>query len=467
MNSENIVQIIGNYKIYNTKIGQGKHGICYLATYIEKKSKKSPIKCAVKILKPKNSIDMESFEKNLKREIFNMKKCKSCENIVRIIDCEEQEDSHYIFLEYCDQKLTDLIEMREKIKTKVLEDIIYEILNGIKFMHDNGIIHRDIKPDNILLKNGKIKICDLGLSRIEAEEMTKVGTVKYYPLDLKSGKYNYKCDIFGIGVIIYQLIFKTHPFQGLIITTNDYFNILYEYLKGEKEIKFGDKIDKNLKNFIMGLISIESKERFNWAQIFLSTYVVKIKKKRFIEKIEKYCCFELQICEFYSKLAEMIVNCENYRINHEIRLFFIKLFYKICKNLKIYFSDKNKFENTVYDFKDFKKKLKIIENYEFFKNIYGEKDKNKLCVINVKKINDNINFILEKNKNFIFGLTKENLIIMKMLQIGRNPYENKKFIKNGVSNYIIKLNEMDDKDIIHDIYENNMRNNIKILIEHY
>lgn len=96
---------------------------------------------------------------------------------------------------------------------------LMDILNGFTTLVSNGIIHRDIKPENILVSNGKLKIADFGFAKVVLSSSqlnkTNVGTPVYMSLQiLKNQKYTSKCDVWSLGVVIYELLFGKLPFYG-------------------------------------------------------------------------------------------------------------------------------------------------------------------------------------------------------------------------------------------------------------
>ena len=210
----------------------------------------------------------------------------NCENIVKYYDSSKKGNNFYILMEFCNgENLRSFIDKNMNDNTLIKESIIYnlisQICNGIKEMHDKKIIHRDIKPDNIFMnENMIIKIGDFGVSKqlksYKSYALTtkKLGT-EYYaaPEILTKGIYNEKSDIWSLGCIIYELL-----------TLNTYYND-----KFMDEIK---QIDSNIYNekwqeLIDSLLELDYKKRFDINQVnkFLEKQL-KIKHKDSINKTE-------------------------------------------------------------------------------------------------------------------------------------------------------------------------------------
>ena len=120
----------------------------------------------------------------------------------------------YIVLEYCNQTMAQWLLTLPSIYEKM--DKIKQIVSGIKYMHQNNIIHRDIKLENILLQEGIVKICDFGFSKeIQDHQLchTICGTPLYMsPEILHNKSYSYASDIWSLGILCFEIIHGHHPF---------------------------------------------------------------------------------------------------------------------------------------------------------------------------------------------------------------------------------------------------------------
>ena len=124
-----------------------------------------------------------------------------------------------MILEY--QENGDLSKFLNKkpLKEMYAKKYLKQLADGLKYLLDNNILHRDLKPQNILLTDDYIlKITDFGLARYYQQDnmiTTICGSPLYMaPELLKNDKYNIKSDIWSLGVIIYQMVMKNHPFKA-------------------------------------------------------------------------------------------------------------------------------------------------------------------------------------------------------------------------------------------------------------
>ena len=164
---------------------------------------------------------LKTTEELFDREINNMKKMK-CINIVEYYDHYIDKDYYYIIMEKCDEDLYDFLEKNGPLSDLMIKNILIQLNKAFLAMRSNNIIHRDLKPENILIKYNSsnmneftIKLADFGASREYNKKSfsTHIGTQGYAAPEL-FGNSNYdpgKCDLWAIGVIIYQLKFNDMP----------------------------------------------------------------------------------------------------------------------------------------------------------------------------------------------------------------------------------------------------------------
>lgn len=200
-------QQVGIYTLI-AKLGRGGFGEVWLA---EKRSQFVTKKVAVK-LPHEDQID---FDK-IRQEATLWEQASGHPNVLPIIDADVYDDQVVIVSEYADGgSLADKIAREEKIPLKESVELAVGILSGLDFLHNRQIIHRDIKPQNILLQGNTPRLADFGISRAMQTTMissTVVGTDAYMSPESFDGKRNAQTDIWSVGVVLYQLLKGSLPF---------------------------------------------------------------------------------------------------------------------------------------------------------------------------------------------------------------------------------------------------------------
>jgi len=196
-------------------IGEGGMANVYLAldTILNRK-------VAVKILRGDLATD-EKFVRKFQREASAASNLDH-PNIVGIYDVGEDDGNYYIVMEYVEgQTLKSLIKRRGSLTLLEVIDIMTQLTSGIEHAHEKGIIHRDIKPQNVLiLDDGLVKIADFGIAQaLNSNELTQtnsvMGSVHYLPPEQANGLGStYKSDIYSLGILMFELLIGKVPFKG-------------------------------------------------------------------------------------------------------------------------------------------------------------------------------------------------------------------------------------------------------------
>ena len=207
-------KISDRYQIIKS-IGEGGMANVYLAydTILDRN-------VAVKVLRGDLATD-EKFVRRFQREALSASSLSN-PNIVEVYDVGEDNGEYYIVMEYVEGKhLKNLLKKRGKLTVPEVIDIVLQITSGLSVAHDSYIIHRDIKPQNILiLDNGLVKITDFGIAvAMNATQLTQtnsvMGSVHYLPPEQASGKgATLQSDIYSIGILMYELLTGKLPFKG-------------------------------------------------------------------------------------------------------------------------------------------------------------------------------------------------------------------------------------------------------------
>jgi serine/threonine protein kinase len=203
----------GRYRILR-KLGTGGMANVYLA-----EDEVLGRRVAIKILNDRHAGD-DQFVERFRREAKNAASL-SHPNIVSIYDRGEAEGTYYIAMEYLDgRSLKELIVARGPAPIHLAVDYARQILAAIRFAHRHGIVHRDIKPHNVLVDGeGRLKVTDFGIARAGVSQMTEagsiIGTAQYLsPEQAKGSPVDQTSDLYSVGVVLYELLTGVVPFSG-------------------------------------------------------------------------------------------------------------------------------------------------------------------------------------------------------------------------------------------------------------
>ena len=224
---------------------------------------------AIKTLKP-NYVSQEKFVDRFRREAQTAANLNH-PNIVQIFDWGI-EDEPYFVMEYIEgNTLTSIISSN---RTVGLNDILYigsQVASGLKEAHKHGLVHRDIKPGNIMITpSGKVKVTDFGIVSLQNEEsdITKtgavLGTASYISPEQAQGKaVSFESDLYSLGTVLYELITGKPPFSGdsPIATATKHLTD-----KPEKLSTYRKDIPKGLENAVLKLLEKRPYDRFKSAE---------------------------------------------------------------------------------------------------------------------------------------------------------------------------------------------------------
>jgi beta-lactam-binding protein with PASTA domain len=196
------------------KLGGGGMADVYLA-----EDQELGRRVAIKILHERYAND-EQFVERFRREATHAAGL-SHPNIVAIFDRGETNGSYFIVMEYVEGKtLKDLIRSRGACPNPVAVAYTRQILSALRYAHRNGVIHRDIKPHNVMVDpEGQLKVMDFGIARAGASQMTEegaiIGTAQYLsPEQARGAPVDQTSDLYSCGIVLYELLTGDVPFTG-------------------------------------------------------------------------------------------------------------------------------------------------------------------------------------------------------------------------------------------------------------
>ena len=253
-------KINDRYEIIKS-IGEGGMANVYLGqdTILDRK-------VAIKILRGDLAND-EKFIRRFQREALSASSL-SHPNIVEMYDVGEDNGNYYIVMEYIEGKtVKQLLKKRGKLTVSEAVDIMLQLTEGMAEAHDSYIIHRDIKPQNIMIReDGTIKITDFGIAMaLNSTQLTQtnsvMGSVHYLPPEQASGKgCTIKSDIYSMGILFYELLTGNLPFKG-----DNAVEIALKHLKEPipSVRKQNPSIPQSIENIILKATAKNPKNRYN------------------------------------------------------------------------------------------------------------------------------------------------------------------------------------------------------------
>src|SRR5438046_6185199 len=200
--------------VIERKLGSGGMADVYLA-----EDQELGRRVALKLLTERHGND-DQFVERCRREAQSAAGLNH-PNIVSVFDRGQAEGTYYIAMEYLDGRtLKELLVRNGPTPVPIAIDYVRQILNALAFAHRNGIVHRDIKPHNIVVGgDGRLKVTDFGIARSGASQMTEagsiVGTAQYLsPEQARGAPVDPRSDLYSLGVVVYEMLTGKGPFTG-------------------------------------------------------------------------------------------------------------------------------------------------------------------------------------------------------------------------------------------------------------
>ncbi|XP_057970739.1 serine/threonine-protein kinase TIO [Malania oleifera] len=208
---------------------------------------------------------------NLRQEIEILRKLKH-ENIIQMLDSFEGPQEFCVVTEFAQGELFEILEDDNFLPEEQVQAIAKQLVRALHYLHSNRIIHRDMKPQNILIGAGSVvKLCDFGFARAMSTNTVVLRSIKGTPLYMapelvREQPYNHTADLWSLGVILYELFVGQPPFY-----TNSVYALIRHIIKDP--VNYPDNMSPNFKNFLKGLLNKVPQNRLTWPDLLEHPFV--------------------------------------------------------------------------------------------------------------------------------------------------------------------------------------------------
>jgi tetratricopeptide (TPR) repeat protein len=211
---------LGQYEILR-ELGRGSNGVVYEALRLDDHSR-----VALKVLPANIALAKKTVER-FRREAQAASGLEH-PGIVRVLEIAEEDNTHFYAMDYIEGVPLDVYAKGHEITVRQAAGLIRDAARALHFAHESGVIHRDVKPSNLLVRaDGQILVSDFGLARLEkSATLTStdaiVGTPKYMSPEqilAEKGRVDRRTDVYSLAVTLYEILTKTHPFEGETVQT--------------------------------------------------------------------------------------------------------------------------------------------------------------------------------------------------------------------------------------------------------
>mmetsp|Transcript_4770 Transcript_4770/g.30196 ORF Transcript_4770/g.30196 Transcript_4770/m.30196 type:complete len:824 (+) Transcript_4770:115-2586(+) len=214
----------------------------------------------------------------LRQEIEILKNLKH-ENIVEMLDAFETPTEFCVVTEFAHGELFEVLQHDRRLKEDQVRKIARQLVKALDYLHRRRIIHRDMKPQNILIgSKGLVKLCDFGFASAMSPSTLMLHSIKGTPLYMapelvQEQAYNHNVDLWSLGVILYELYFGVPPFY-----TNSIYKLINHIVKSP--VEFPEKISPEFQNFLSGLLHKVPGERLSWPDLLSHPFVAETEEEK-------------------------------------------------------------------------------------------------------------------------------------------------------------------------------------------
>ncbi|XP_014809699.1 PREDICTED: serine/threonine-protein kinase 36 isoform X4 [Calidris pugnax] len=209
--------------------------------------------------------------KNLQREIEIMRGLHH-PNIIQMLDSFETDKEVVVVTDYAEGELFQILEDDGSLPEDQVQTIAAQLVSALYYLHSHRILHRDMKPQNILLgKDGVVKLCDFGFARAMSIHTMVLTSIKGTPLYMspelvEERPYDHTADLWSVGCILYELFVGTPPFY-----TSSIFQLVSLIVK--EPVKWPEAISPVFKSFLQGLLMKDPCQRLSWPELLSHPFI--------------------------------------------------------------------------------------------------------------------------------------------------------------------------------------------------
>ena len=256
-------KLLGSYRMVDV-VGEGSFGQVWKARKVGALQT-----VAIKLI-PKAGKKEKEIQ-GLRQEIDILKTLRH-ENIIQMLDAFETPSDFCVVTEFAQGELFEILESDTSLSEEVVQTIAKQLVAALHYLHSNRIIHRDMKPQNILISaDGTVKLCDFGFARAMSQDTFVLTSIKGTPLYMapelvQEQPYTPAVDVWSMGVILYELFVGKPPFY----TTSIY--KLIKQIVNQAPV-YPSAMSNNFKSFLQRVLEKDPKKRLGWPELLRHPFV--------------------------------------------------------------------------------------------------------------------------------------------------------------------------------------------------